>query len=39
MRKIMTNRRKDRRIFTSSAISTNKKNLQSYKAMRGGINL
>lgn len=39
MRKPMNNRRKDKAVFTSSAISTHKKNLQSYHTMRGGINL
>lgn len=39
MRKIMTNRRKDKYVFSTSAIQTHKKNLQSYKTMKGGINL
>lgn len=39
MRRSMTNRRKDRAVFTSSAIAIHKKNLQSYQAMRGGVNL
>ena len=39
MRKPMKNRRKDRAVFTSSALATHKKNLTSYQTMRGGISL